>query len=164
MINGNPEPKETPTGDPRFIKVLVVDDITYVVKSISRIFESQGYFVLTAKTGEEALDKFIRYSPDLITIDQKLPDMTGVQLVEQIRAHDSGKETKLIIISAVTDKNEIQSILNKNIDDYLVKPFKRARLIDTVRILLGLDNADMPAVAPLDETTDNSLDENSGGE
>ncbi len=121
----------------RHIKILVVDDILYVVKSISRILQSEGYFVLTARNGREALKKFMDYSPDLITVDQKLPDMTGEQLVKLIRTQKESEKAKIIFISAVDDKTEIQEIMKQNIDDYLVKPFKRSRLVDTVKGLVG---------------------------
>ena len=118
-------------------KILVVDDILYVVKSISRILQSEGFFVFTARSGREALQKFHEYSPDLVTVDQKLPDMTGQQLVALIRAAEESAKTKIIFISAVDDKTEIRAILQQNIDDYLVKPFKKTRLVDTVKGLIG---------------------------
>ena len=114
-------------------RVLVVDDITYVTKSISKILVAEGFAVITAMTGKEALDKFIKYSPVLITVDQKLPDMSGIQLVEKIKQMKVGFTTKIIFISAVQEKEEIRSILNLGIDNYLLKPFKKELLISTVR-------------------------------
>ena len=49
-------------------KILIVDDLTYVVKTIERILSEQGYLIITAKTGYEALEKFEKYFPDLITL------------------------------------------------------------------------------------------------
>ena len=86
---------KTPSGM-EFKKILVVDDIMYVVKSISRILRSQGYFVITAMTGKDALEKFDKYKPDLITVDQKLPDMSGLQLVGKIKEHIGGDKVKVI--------------------------------------------------------------------
>ena len=126
----------------RFKKVLVVDDILYVVKSISKILSADGYFILTATTGEEALQKFQEYEPDLVTIDQKLPDMSGVELAGRMRALDTERKAKIIFISAITDTEEIRSILKENIDDYLVKPFKKQRLLETVRSLVPIGEAE----------------------
>jgi two-component system, chemotaxis family, chemotaxis protein CheY len=120
-----------------FKKVLVVDDITYVVRSISKILKGAGYFVITAMAGKEAIEKFARYKPDLVTIDQKLPDMTGIQLVEKIRRLEGGEKPKLIFISAVQEKDEIKSILHLKIDNYILKPFRKEILIDAVKKLLG---------------------------
>ncbi len=118
-------------------KVLVVDDITYVIKSISEIFRSQNYFVFTAKNGKDAINLYKTYNPELITIDQKLPDMSGIQLVEEIRKLPGGDKTKIIFISAVHEKSEIKKILSMGIDNYILKPFRKQLLISTVRDLIG---------------------------
>lgn len=130
------EPPLHPPG-PETKKILVIDDITYVVRSISRILRSQGYFVITAMTGKEALSRFEKYKPDLLTVDQKLPDMSGLQLVEKIRKLRGGEKIKVIFISAVQDKDEIKSILNVGIDNYLLKPFKKEMLLSVVKKLIG---------------------------
>ncbi len=118
-----------------FKKILIVDDIIYVVRSITKILKDEGYFILTATTGKEALEKFEKYSPDLVTIDQKLPDMTGRQLVERILGL-AGQRPKIIFISSVYEKDEIREILKGGVDDYLLKPFQKAKLIETVKRLL----------------------------
>lgn len=128
-----------PPPGPEFRKVLVVDDITYVLRSISKVLKEQGFFVLTARTARDALASYRLYTPELVTIDQKLPDMTGLQLVDQIRAVEGSDKTKIIFISSVYDKDEIRTILERGIDDYLMKPFKRARLIETVRTVLQMN-------------------------
>ncbi|MBN2545479.1 MAG: response regulator [Spirochaetes bacterium] len=113
--------------------VLVVDDILYVVKSISKILRDEGFFVLTAQTGLDAIKKVEQYSPDLVTIDQKLPDMMGTKLVEEIRKIETGKKTKIIFISALYDKDKIKSILHLGVDNYLLKPFKKSVLVNTIK-------------------------------
>ena len=120
-----------------FKKILVVDDIMYVVKSISKILRDEGYFVITAMSGNEAISKFVKYSPDLITIDQKLPDMTGIQLVEKILSSNTELKPKLVFITAVYEKDEVKSILNLDVDNYLLKPFKKNKLIEIVKELIG---------------------------
>ncbi|MBN1696594.1 MAG: response regulator [Spirochaetales bacterium] len=128
---------ELPPADSNVKRILVIDDITYVVKSITKILRSQGYFVISAMTGKEAIEKFGKYKPHLITVDQKLPDMSGIQLVEQIRCLDGGYNTKIIFISAVQEKEEIKSILTIGIDNYILKPFKKEMLIKIVSDLLS---------------------------
>lgn len=128
-----------------FKKILVVDDILYVLKSISKILKSEGYFVITAMTGKDALAKYKNYSPDLVTVDQKLPDMTGSQLVKKIREIDVEQKSKIIFISAVYDKEEIKSILNLNVNNYLLKPFQKKKLIETVNSIFdrGVEDDDI---------------------
>jgi CheY-like chemotaxis protein len=119
-----------------FKKVLIVDDILYVVKSITRILKDAGYFTLTALSAREALEKCKAYSPDLVTVDQKLPDMSGEQLVQQILALPGVPPPRIIFISSVYEREEIERIMKQGIDDYLLKPFTKAKLIETVKRLL----------------------------
>lgn len=123
-------------------KILVVDDILYVVRSISKILSDEGYQVLTAFSGKEALAILKQHSPDLITIDQKLPDMTGINLVEQIKKLNLEVFPKIIFISAVYDKEQIGAILKNLVSNYILKPFKKSKLIETVNELIG-DNINL---------------------
>jgi DNA-binding response OmpR family regulator len=118
-----------------FKKVLVVDDITYVIKSISTILRSQNFFVMTAKNGAEAIKKFKKYNPDLVTIDQNLPDMSGKKLASEIKALPGGDTVKIIFISAIHNKQEIRGILDLGVDNYILKPFRKQTLIDIVKKL-----------------------------
>ena len=136
-----PEPSsENPAS---FFKVLVVDDITYVLKSISRVLRDEGFFVLTARTAREAIASYQTYGADLVTIDQKLPDMSGLELAKRIREIDRAGVTKIIFISSVYDKEEIRRILKQGVDDYLMKPFKKTRLIGTIKHVLNIVEEDI---------------------
>ena len=72
----------------------------------------------------------------MITIDQQLPDTTGLALVREIRRLQKESRPKIIIISAVHDKKEIQSILQLGVDDYLLKPFKKTKLVSIVKRIM----------------------------
>ncbi len=131
------EPRAEIAGqDAGFKKVLIVDDILYVLKSISKILKEEGFFTLTATSGKDAIEKFTKYAPDLVTVDQKLPDMSGLQLVDRIYALSPAVPPRIIFISSVYDKEEIKEIMKHKIDDYLLKPFQKAKLIETVRRLI----------------------------
>lgn len=120
-----------------FKKILVVDDILYVLKSISKILREEGYFVVTARNGKEALFKFKNLQPDLITVDQRLPDMSGIELVQEIKRMEGNEDIKIVFISAFDEKETIHSSLNLGINHFLLKPFKKKRLIDIVSNLIG---------------------------
>lgn len=121
--------------DNEFKKILVVDDITYVVKTITRILEDAKYFCMSATTGQDALEKYQRYLPDLITIDQRLPDMTGLDLVKKIRNLQLDHAPKIIFISAMNDKDIIRSIIQNGVDEFLLKPFQKQKLLESVQRL-----------------------------
>jgi CheY-like chemotaxis protein len=122
-------------GKKRIKKILVVDDLLYVVKFISSILKNDGYSVITALSGEEALQRFKRYNPDLVTIDQKLPDMTGFELVLKLRKLSNGQNVKIIFISGVYEKEVIESILDLGVNSFLLKPVERNKLLETIQQL-----------------------------
>jgi two-component system chemotaxis response regulator CheY len=130
ILNYNP--------DNEFKKILVVDDITYVVKTITRILEDAKFFCMSAMTGQDALEKYQRFLPDLITIDQRLPDMTGLDLVKKIRSLNVEHTPKIIFISAMNDKDIIRSIIQNGVDEFLLKPFQKQKLLDSVNRLCNL--------------------------
>jgi two-component system, chemotaxis family, chemotaxis protein CheY len=117
--------------------ILVIEDILYVLKSIENILKEEGYYILTAMNGKDALEMFKNYSPDLVTIDQKLPDTSGTKLLEEINKMNLNKKPKIIFISANYDKDEIQNILLHNVNNYLIKPFKKNKLVEVVKELIG---------------------------
>jgi DNA-binding response OmpR family regulator len=118
-------------------KILVVDDIHYVAKYLATVLSEAGYTVLTSMSGGEALSKFEMFRPDLVTIDQKLPDMTGFELVNRLRKLKNGKRFKIVFISAVYERETIESVLNLGIDNYLMKPVDKVKLLETLKSLLG---------------------------
>ena len=117
-------------------KILVVDDLLYVAKTIAKILQNEGYKVITALSGKDTLEKFQKYNPDLITIDQKLPDMSGFELVLKLRKLKKGQNAKIIFISGVYDKDVIESILQLGINNYLLKPVSNSKLLETVQRVL----------------------------
>ncbi|MFW6364359.1 MAG: response regulator [Spirochaeta sp.] len=120
----------------RLKRILVIDDIEYVLKSISRTLAAEGFSVFTAKRGSEALMKYMDCMPDVITVDQKLPDMSGLQLIRQLAERHADHSPGIIFISSVYDREEIMGIMKEGIDSYLMKPFKRDKLIETVHEVL----------------------------
>lgn len=132
--NSNPIPQDN---DLQYKIILIVEDILYVLKSIETVLKEEGYYVITAMNGKDALEIFKKYSPDLVSIDQKLPDMNGTKLLEEINKLNLVKKPKIIFISANYDKDEIQNILKQNVSNYLIKPFKKNKLIEVVKNLIG---------------------------
>ena len=116
-------------------KVLVVDDITYVIRFISKILKDAGYQVISATSGHEALIKYVKYHPDIVTVDQMLPDMTGETLFAKIKELDRENTTKLIFISANYEKEKIKAILNLGVTNYLMKPFTKEKLLEVLKQL-----------------------------
>lgn len=124
-------------------RVLVIEDITYVQRIISRTLTEAGYTVVIASNGEEAVEMIKRYTPALVTIDMNLPDTKGALLLEIIKKQFGDLNIKTIFISAVTNRNEIKSVLSRGADYYLIKPFKKSDLIDCVETVMQARDREM---------------------
>jgi response regulator of citrate/malate metabolism len=108
------------------IGILIVDDDFMVAKVHAGFVAAlDGFEVVgTASTGAQALEEVDRLEPDLVLLDVYLPDMTGLEVLRQLRA--DGSSVDVIVISAARDVDSIRSALHGGVLNYLVKPFDRA--------------------------------------
>lgn len=109
--------------------VLIIDDSGYSRMTIRGIIEDAGYSVIgEAKNGEEALDKIVELKPDVVTLDNILPDMTGIQILKILR--DQSIVTKIIMISAVAQRSAIEEAKGLGVSAYIIKPFTSSQIIN----------------------------------
>ncbi|PRY47859.1 response regulator of citrate/malate metabolism [Geodermatophilus tzadiensis] len=110
------------------IRVLIVDDDFMVARvHAGFVAAADGYEVAgTAATGAAALAEVERLRPDLVLLDVYLPDMTGLEVLQRLRA--SGSAVDVVVISAARDVESIRSALHGGVLHYLVKPFDRSTL------------------------------------
>lgn len=112
--------------------VLIVDDSLYMRTVIRKALEGAGYSVVgQATTGEEAISLARDLEPDIITLDNVLPDMIGTDILK-IYTED-GLSSKVLMISAVGQENVVQEGLSLGAKGYLVKPFTDDQLVDELR-------------------------------
>ena len=102
-------------------KVLVVDDEAQIRKVLTRHLEKEGYAVNTAQDGSEALELIRKDPPDLVISDLKMPEMTGVQLLEEIRKF--APQLPFILLSSAATPEEVERARQLGISDYIPKPF-----------------------------------------
>lgn len=108
--------------------VLIVDDSLYMRTIIKDALQANGYTVVgQASNGEEAIDLAFELEPDLITLDNILPDMIGTDILKVYK--EEGLKSKVIMISAVGQESVINEGLNLGAADYLVKPFTNDQLV-----------------------------------
>lgn len=121
--------------------VLIVDDSMYMRTLIKDALEEAGYDVLgEAANGESAIDQAMELNPDLITLDNILPDMIGIDILKVIKGEEALK-SKVIMISAVGQDSVVQEGLSIGAEDYIVKPFTSEQLIESVSKIFGLNEA-----------------------
>ncbi|WP_258102971.1 response regulator [Marinoscillum sp. MHG1-6] len=112
-------------------KVLIVDDSIYMRSLVRSALEEAGYEIAgEAKDGESAIDLAMETQPDLITLDNILPDMMGFEVLKVLR--DEGLESKVIMISAVGQQTVINKGKELGASDYIVKPFTSESLVEVV--------------------------------
>lgn len=114
-------------------KILVVEDELTISNLIRTILTANGYEVITAARGSEALSMISSHCPELVVLDLGLPDIDGVELIRSVRTWTS---LPIIVVSARSyDRDKVQ-VLDLGADDYLTKPFSAAELLARVRVAL----------------------------
>lgn len=112
-------------------KVLIVDDSLYMRTLIKDALQSGGYHVIgEAANGEEAIDLAFELIPDVITLDNILPDMIGTDILKVFK--EEGLASKVIMISAVGQDSVISEGMSLGALDYIVKPFTSDHLISVI--------------------------------
>jgi len=113
-------------------RILIVDDSLYMRTLISSALTEAGYDVVgMAANGESAIDMALELQPDLITLDNILPDMIGSDILRVLKQEEK-LAAKIIMISAVGQDSVIQEEIDLGASAYIIKPFTTEFLIETV--------------------------------
>ncbi|MEN6337708.1 MAG: response regulator [Phycisphaerales bacterium] len=117
-------------------KVLVADDEIHIIHVVAIKLRNNGYEVISASNGAEAYELACRENPDIVVTDYQMPLMTGIELVEKMRADDRTKSTPVILLTArsFAITQEMQESLG--ISNCLSKPFSPKELLKTIQDIL----------------------------
>jgi two-component system alkaline phosphatase synthesis response regulator PhoP len=115
--------------------ILIADDEPDILEIISYNLQAEGYEVITAKNGNEALELAKHHKPDLIILDVMMPGKTGFEVCKILRALPSFQETVIIFLTALNDDSTQIKGLETGGDDYLTKPISPKVLISRVNAL-----------------------------
>jgi two-component system phosphate regulon response regulator PhoB len=116
--------------------VLVVEDEAALTAMLRYNFEREGFRVLEANDGEEAIVSVAENKPDLILLDWMLPHLSGIDLCRQLRRGSGTRDIPIIIVTARGEEADRIRGLNTGADDYVTKPFSPQELIARVRAVL----------------------------
>jgi len=108
--------------EPKGKKILVADDEPDILEIIQYNLRKEGYEIITAKDGDDALTKIKSYKPDLIILDIMMPKKTGIQVCEILRAQPAYRDTLIIFLTALNDEGSQIRGLESGADDYISKP------------------------------------------
>ena len=110
-------------------EILIVDDEPSIVVPIQFLMEQQGYNVIIAQNGEDALDIILRYKPDLILLDIMLPGIDGYEVCEIVRLNPDFRNVKIIFLTAKGREVEIAKGMALGADAYIIKPFSNVEVV-----------------------------------
>ncbi len=120
-------------------RILVVDDDEQIVELFVDVLGRDDRFeIKTAKTGYDAGMLTESFKPHLILLDYMLPDINGNLVCDRIRANPDYAKTKIIIVSGVVKREEIDELLQSGADDFVKKPFNISELVDRMADLLDV--------------------------
>jgi DNA-binding response OmpR family regulator len=117
--------------------VLIADDEPNIVISLEFLLEQDGYKVLVARDGHEALERIERELPDLVLLDVMLPRLSGYDVCQRMRQNPALAKVRIIMLTARGREVEVTKGLALGADAYVTKPFSTRDLLDQVRRQLG---------------------------
>jgi two-component system alkaline phosphatase synthesis response regulator PhoP/two-component system response regulator VicR len=117
-------------------KVLAVDDQVHIVRLIQVNLERNGYQVVTAYDGEQALEKVKEENPDLIVCDVMMPRKDGFEVLREVKADPSTRDIPFIMLTAKAQDADVFRGWASGVDAYLTKPFNPQELLAFVKRVL----------------------------
>ncbi len=117
-------------------QVLIVDDALFMRTMLRDIFEVAGWQVVAeAENGRQAITAYEAHRPDLTTMDIVMPEMGGIPALEEIIKTDP--DAKIVVCSALGQKNLIMDAINAGAKDFIVKPFQTNQVLDVVERVIA---------------------------
>ena len=116
-------------------KILIADDEPDILEIIQFNLQQEGYEVITAKNGDEAIEMARKHKPALIILDIMMPGKNGIDVCNILRMDAAFKETLIVFLSALSDEGTEIRGLETGADDYLTKPISPKVLMSKVNAL-----------------------------
>ena len=120
------------------VKILVVEDDSFLLQMYTTKLETENFEVLTALSGGEALRVVEKEHPSLILLDLNLPEVDGFTVLEELKSKDETKDIPVIVLTNFSNKEDINRCLDLGAADYLIKAhFVPAEVIEKVKKVLA---------------------------
>lgn len=124
--------------DPKTASVLLVDDHVQNLELLEAYLEELECTVETATSGAAALEIIAQRQPDLIVLDVMMPQMSGYQLCERLKADPEFRDVPIVMVTALSDVGDVERAVEAGADDFLTKPVHKVELCTRVKTLLRL--------------------------
>lgn len=120
------------------IKILIADDEPNILISLEYLMKREGYEVLVAHDGQEALDMIIVEKPRLVLLDVMMPKKTGLEVCHALRAIPELSELIILMLTAKGHDTDVAKGMAMGANDYMIKPFSTKELAQKVKDMLGM--------------------------
>ena len=117
--------------------VLLVDDEEFLRRVMKDLLVREGYEVVEAGTGVEALDQVDRHAPDVVVLDLNLPGMDGYSVLSELRSRPATRNIPVVVLTAKGDEDNEVRVFELGADDFLTKPFRAKALSKRLEVVLG---------------------------
>ncbi|HEX6095201.1 MAG TPA: response regulator [Thermoanaerobaculia bacterium] len=117
-------------------KILLVDD-SQTVLLMHKMILSKHWEIVTARDGQEGVEKALSERPDLILMDVVMPRLNGFEAVQQLRQHETTSETPIIMVTTRGEEQNIEAGYELGCTDYITKPVNNVELMTKVRCYIG---------------------------
>jgi CheY-like chemotaxis protein len=117
-------------------KILAIDDENDVLLIIKTALSGEGYDVITASNGFDGLALAEDQRPALILLDLRMPEMDGMEVLEQLRESEKTMDIPVIILTGISVKQKIREALDRGITYYIVKPFECQDLVSKIHLAI----------------------------
>jgi DNA-binding response OmpR family regulator len=114
-------------------KILVADDEEHIVKMLESRLRANGYGVITAYNGKQALEKAKAGAPDLILLDIMMPDIDGLSVLRKLKYDFETMHIPVIMLTCKADSGSIFKAQDLKAADYIIKPFKPGELLKLIK-------------------------------
>jgi two-component system alkaline phosphatase synthesis response regulator PhoP len=118
-------------------KALIVDDEIHIIQVVAIKLRNNGFEVVTANDGQEALEAALEHKPDVIVTDYQMPVMDGLELIENLRKQEQTAQIPVIMLTARDFSIEPETIEQLKISACLSKPFSPRELLEKVEEVIG---------------------------
>ncbi|MDE0765128.1 MAG: response regulator [Amylibacter sp.] len=118
--------------------ITIVEDEPFIIEALTFLLEREGYLVESVSDGALAIDFIIKTSPNLVILDIMLPNVSGMKILEDIRATASISGLPVLMLTAKGQKKDRQAAEDAGASQFMTKPFENAALIKNVKAMLFL--------------------------
>jgi len=118
-------------------KILIADDDPIIIKLLQVNLELDGYEVVTAEDGAEAVEKAVLTKPDLVILDIMMPRLDGWATLEELKRHPETSNAPVIFLSAKAQQDDVRKGYEAGATEYLTKPFDPSELLSVIEKILA---------------------------